>query len=67
MNEHEILIKADLIVRYGEVLTTPEATGLYEFISFCAPMVKVVRRCDGAAGYMQFTHSPRFYFDFCPD
>ena len=35
--------------------------------SFAAPFVFVTRRKDGVKGTLQFTHSPRMYFDFCPE
>ena len=34
---------------------------------FLAPFIAVTRKSDGKKGSMQFTHSPRFYFDFVPD
>ena len=40
-----------------------------EFIvhGFLAPFIAVTRKSDGAKGSMEFTHSPRFYFNFVPD
>ena len=40
-----------------------------EFIvhSFLAPFVSVTRLADGVLGSMEFTHNPRFYFNFQPD
>ena len=35
--------------------------------SFMAPFVFVTRKADGVKGTMQFTHLPRFYFNFKPD
>ncbi len=35
--------------------------------SFLAPFVFVTRRSDGVKGSMEFTHSPRFYFNFKAD
>ena len=32
-----------------------------------APFVAVRRKSDGAKGSMEFTHSPRFYFNFVAD
>lgn len=52
----------------GERLwTTEEALEEFEFQSFRAPMVRVVRRSDGVKGWMEFTHKPRYYFAFRPD
>jgi len=40
-----------------------------EFIvhGFLAPFIIVTRKADGVKGSMEFTHSPRFYFNFMPD
>lgn len=35
--------------------------------SFLAPFVVVTRKSDNKKGSMEFTHSPRFYFNFVPD
>ena len=35
--------------------------------SFMAPFVFVTRKSDGAQGTMEFTHSPRYYFNFKED
>ena len=39
----------------------------FEVIGFMAPFVAVRRKADGAKGSMEFTHSPRFYFNFVAD
>lgn len=49
------------------VWTTAEATQDFEFVSFIAPFVEVVRRADGAKGSLQFCSNPRFYFAFVED
>lgn len=36
----------------------------FEVIGFLAPFVAVRRKSDGVKGSMEFTHSPRFYFNF---
>jgi hypothetical protein len=35
--------------------------------SFAAPFVIVTRKSDGVLGVIEFTHHPRFYFNFVPD
>ncbi len=57
-------IKAALLTTHDEVLTTAEATEKYSFVSFMAPFVVVKRKSDGVKGTLEFTHMPRFYFDF---
>ena len=46
---------------------TAELSRDFEVIGFMAPFVAVRRRVDGAKGSMEFTHSPRFYFNFVAD
>jgi hypothetical protein len=33
---------------------------------FAAPFVVVTRKADGVKGTLEFTHNPRFYFNFTP-
>ena len=47
--------------------TTEEMTREFTVQSFLAPFVFVTRKVDGVKGTLEFTHSPRFYFDFKPD
>lgn len=44
--------------------TTAELQQEFTVHSFLAPFVVVTRKADGAKGSMEFTHSPRFYFNF---
>lgn len=44
--------------------TTEELTRDFIVHSFAAPFAVVTRKCDGAHGSIEFTHSPRFYFNF---
>jgi hypothetical protein len=39
----------------------------FEVIGFMAPFVVVRRKAEGAKGSMEFTHNPRFYFNFVPE
>lgn len=57
--------KAALLISYKDVMTTDELRANFEVLSFMAPFVMVKRKSDGAKGTLQFTHMPRFYFDFC--
>ena len=36
----------------------------FEVISFMTPFVLVKRKVDGLKGSLEFTHSPRVYFNF---
>lgn len=46
---------------------TQELARDFEVIGFLAPFVVVKRKSDGAKGSMEFTHNPRFYFNFVAD
>ena len=39
----------------------------FEVIGFAAPFVCVRRKSDGKLGTLEFTHSPRYYFNFVED
>jgi hypothetical protein len=47
--------------------TTEELQRDFTVLSFAAPFVVVRRKADGVHGSMEFTHSPRFYFNFVAD
>jgi len=47
--------------------TTAEMSAEFTVIGFAAPFVVVRRKADGVKGSMEFTHSPRFYFNFAAD
>jgi len=47
--------------------TTAEMTAEFTVHSFMAPFAVVTRKSDGVKGSMEFTHSPRFYFNFKPE
>lgn len=53
--------------KHGQVWNTTELQEDFQVISFMAPYVKVKRKLDNQNGSMEFTHSPRFYFDFAAD
>ena len=50
----------------GEVWNTQTLQRDFEVLSFLAPFTRVIRKSDGVEGILEFTHSPRFYFDFTP-
>jgi len=39
----------------------------FDVVAFAAPYVRVVRKADNVTGWLEFVHSPRFYFGFRPD
>jgi hypothetical protein len=38
----------------------------FEVHYFMAPFVAVTRKTDNVKGFLEFTHHPRWYFDFIP-
>lgn len=44
--------------------TTDELIEQFEVRGFAAPFVVVRRKADGVEGSLEFTHSPRVYFNF---
>ena len=46
---------------------TAQLCSEFEVLGFQAPFVVVERKSDGAAGSLEFTHSPRVYFNFVLD
>jgi hypothetical protein len=51
----------------GQRWTTEEMHHDFAVVSFLAPFVVVRRRADGVTGCLEFTHLPRWYFNFVPD
>jgi hypothetical protein len=47
--------------------TTEQMSAEFKVDSFLAPFVFVTRKADGVEGSLEFTHSPRFYFNFRPN
>jgi hypothetical protein len=50
--------------KYGRAWDTKQLQEDYSVRGFLAPFVSVTRKSDGVKGILQFTHMPRFYFDF---
>jgi len=59
--------RAELEAQHGKLWTTTELTEEFEVKGFMAPFVVVRRKADGALGSLEFTHSPRFYFNWRAD
>lgn len=56
-----------LEAQYGQVWDTRQLAEDFKVIGFLAPYVAVRRKADGVKGSLEFTHNPRFYFNFVPD
>lgn len=55
-----------LEAKHGKVWNTSEMTAEFDVIGFGAPFCVVRRKSDGVKGSLEFTHRPRFYFNFLP-
>jgi len=62
--QDKALMRANLEGHHGEVWTTDEMTKDYEVLGFGLGLCVVKRRSDGQRGSLDFTHMPRFYFNF---
>lgn len=60
-------LRTELESRYEDVYTTDDVRELFEVHSFLAPFVSVTQKATGEKGTLEFTHSPRFYFNFIVD
>jgi len=58
------MTRKELEKQFGQVWDTAELQKDFIVESFLAPYAFVQRISDGAKGWIAFTHSPRFYFDF---
>ena len=52
------------LARAESRMTTAEMAEAFTVHSFAAPFVLVTRKSDGERGSLEFTHNPRFYFNF---
>jgi hypothetical protein len=55
------------LARAGNRWDSDQLRDQFEVIGFAAPFVVVRRKSDGRKGSLEFTHSPRLYFNFIPD
>ncbi|MDB2685911.1 hypothetical protein N9Y42_01760 [Mariniblastus sp.] len=56
-----------LTTKYGQLWTTQEMQEEFDAIGFMAPLIIVSRKSDGVKGSLEFSHSPRFYFNWQAD
>jgi hypothetical protein len=62
----KLAVRKRLEDRHGKVWNTDELQEDFKVIGFTSPFVAVERKSDGMTGTLEFTHMPRFYFDFVP-
>ena len=53
--------------RYGQVWSTSEMQEEFDALGFMSPLIVVSRKSDGVKGSLEFSHSPRFYFNWQAD
>jgi hypothetical protein len=59
--------RKQLEAQYGEVYTKDEVLERWEIIGFMAPFVVVREKATGKKGSLEFSHMPRFYFNYQED
>jgi hypothetical protein len=57
----------DDLARAEQRWNTDQLREQFEVHGFLAPFIVVTRKADGVKGSMEFTHSPRLYFNFVAD
>jgi hypothetical protein len=62
-NQPAVDLLAELGIE-GPTWTTETVSQEFEITGFMAPFVVVKRKSDGQKGSLEFTHSPRIYFNF---
>lgn len=61
------LTRESLEAQHGKVWESKEFFAEFEILGFAAPFVIVKRLSDGKKGSCEFSHSPRFYFNWMED
>lgn len=67
LNSQPEITRESLMEQYGQVWTTSEVSNDFTIVGFMAPYVVVRRKADGKSGSLEFTHMPRYYFNFMAD
>jgi hypothetical protein len=53
--------------KHGQVWSTEEMQQEFDAIGFLAPLIVVSRKSDGVKGSLEFSHNPRYYFNWQAD
>ena len=64
MDKEKQELRVKLALEYGDVWDTDQLKEGYSVEGFSAGFVVVTRKADKVRGSLDFTHSPRFYFNF---
>lgn len=59
--------QADLAENKDQTWDTDQLRADFEVLGYMAPFVMARRRSDGQLGSLEFTHSPRVYFNWKPE
>jgi hypothetical protein len=59
-------VRLETIHGKDNVWDTQQLQQNFSVQSFAAPFCRVERKSDNVAGYVEFQHSPRLYFNFSP-
>ena len=58
--------RQSLEAKHGQVWNTEEMQEEFDVVGFMAPLAIVRRKSDQSKGSLEFSHSPRFYFNWQP-
>ena len=64
INGEQPITRESLEQKYGQVWTTEELARDFIVTGFMAPLVVVRRKADNVVGSLEFSHMPRFYFNW---
>lgn len=64
MDAEKQALRVELALKYGDVWDTTQLQEDFTVEGFSMGFVVVKRKDDGVRGSLDFTHSPRFYFNF---
>lgn len=67
LNTQPEITRESLEAKHGQVWDTKQLGEEFSVTGFMAPLVVVRRKSDGKLGSLEFTHMPRFYFNFIAD
>lgn len=59
--------RAEILKSYPRIWETKDVQNDFHVLGFMAPFCVVRRKSDNVKGSLEFTHHPRFYFNFVED
>ena len=67
MTVETLSLRTELESKFGKVWDTAELQEDFKVKGFCYGCVIVERKSDKKLGTLEFTHMPRFYYNFMED